>query len=272
MQRALYAVALLALACLLIRAARTGLAGDYVDPISRITTQDEALYANSAIAMARSGDWLTPRFMGRLALYKPPLLIWVSAVSVKLLGVSRLALRLPVSLFCALAAGLVFLFSAETKSWQAGVCAALLLATNHLWHVLGGSCMTDGILAALYISAMYCLFADPWLESRAALWGYSGAVAAAILTKSIAGILPLGVLGLYWLAAPPKYKPRFWRVCLAGGLALALAAPWFLYELAAHGRWFLAEHIGVEILGYGSGALPRRRKRATRCSTCCAWR
>ncbi|HWC95313.1 MAG TPA: hypothetical protein VG456_01150, partial [Candidatus Sulfopaludibacter sp.] len=100
-------------------------------------------------------------------------------------------------------------------------------------------------------------FTDPWLESRAAFWGFAASVAGAILTKSIAGILPLGVLGLYWLAAPAKYKPSFLRICLAGLLALALASPWFLYQLAAHGRWFQAEHIGVEIMGYGTGAPPQ---------------
>lgn len=94
MRRALCAVALLALACLLVRAARVGLAGDYIDKISNITAQHEALYAHSAIAMARDGDWLTPRFMGRYALYEPPLLVWTAAVSSKLLGVSRLSLRL----------------------------------------------------------------------------------------------------------------------------------------------------------------------------------
>lgn len=257
MQRALCTVALLALVCLLTRAARTGLAGDYVDPISHITAADEAMYASSAISMAEKGDWLTPKFMGRLALYKPPLLIWASAVSARLWGVSRLALRLPIALFCSLAMGLVFLFASELRSWQAGACAAALLASNHLWHVLAGSCMTDGLLVAWYVAAMYCLFADPWLESKTALWGFAGAVAAAILTKSIAGILPLCVLGLYWLAAPRNYKPAFLRVCLAGLLALALASPWFLYQLAVHGRWFQAEHIGVEILGYGAGAPPQ---------------
>ncbi len=257
MQRAFYAVALLALACLLIRAARTGLAGDYVDPISRISAQDEALYASSAIAMAQSGDWLTPRFMGRLALYKPPLLIVAAGISARLLGISRLSLRLPVAILCALALGLVFLFAAELHSWESGAAAAALLASSHMWHVLAGSCMTDGILVACCIAAMYCLFSDPWLESKGALWGFAGAVAAAILTKSIAGILPLAVLGLYWLAAPRRYKPSFGRVCLAGVLALALAAPWFLYQLAVHGRWFRAEQIGVEILGYGAGAPPQ---------------
>ncbi|SPE42931.1 membrane hypothetical protein [Candidatus Sulfopaludibacter sp. SbA3] len=220
MQRALYAVALLALVCLLFRAARTGLAGDYVDPISHITAQDEALYAHSAITMAQNGDWLTPTFMGRLALYKPPLLIWLSAASARLLGVSRLALRFPIALLCSLAVGLVFLFAAELNSWQAGACAAALLASNHLWHVLGGSCMTDGILVALTVAAVYCLFADPWLESKAAFWGFSAAVAGAILTKSVAGLLPLGPpaarrtgIVLAGRAAPvqahvPAYLPR----------------------------------------------------------------
>jgi len=40
-------------------------------------------------------------------------------------------------------------------------------------------------------------------------------------------------------------------------LALALAAPWFVYQLRAHGRWFWAEHIGIEILGFGAGAPPQ---------------
>src|ERR1035441_3513168 len=120
MPRAFCAVALLALACLLVRAARVGMAGDTIDPVGKIAAQDEAYYANQAIAMAHDGGWLTPRFMGRYALFKPPLLVWAAAVSAKLFGVSRLSLRLPVALFCALALGLIFLWAGELAGWQAG--------------------------------------------------------------------------------------------------------------------------------------------------------
>ena len=257
MRRALCAVALLALACLLVRAARVGLAGDYIDPISKITAQDEALYAHSAIAMAREGDWLTPRFMGRYALYKPPLLVWMAAASSKLLGVSRLGLRLPVALLSALGLGLIFLWAGELAGWQAGAAAGALLLSNHLWHTLAGLCMTDGLLLAFYIAAFYALFCDPWLESRAALLGFSAAVAAAMLTKGIAGILPLAVLGVYWLAARRQERPAFPRVCLAAVLALVFAAPWFVYQFAVHPRWFWTEHVAVEILGFGAGAPPQ---------------
>uniref|UniRef100_Q02BX3 Glycosyl transferase, family 39 n=1 Tax=Solibacter usitatus (strain Ellin6076) TaxID=234267 RepID=Q02BX3_SOLUE len=257
MRRAFFAVALLALACLLVRAARVGLAGDYIDPISKITAQDEALYSHSAMAMAREGDWLTPRFMGRYALYKPPLLIWGAALSTKLLGVSRVALRLPGMILSALALGLLFLWAAELAGWQAGVIAAALLLSNHIWYSLSTLCLSDAFLVSFYVAAFYALFSDPWLESRAALWGFAGSVAAAILTKGIAGILPLAVLGLYWIAARPKERPHFFRLVAVTALACALAAPWFLYQLGMHYRWFWTEHIAVEILGYGAGAPPQ---------------
>src|ERR1041384_7313627 len=127
MRAAFCAIALLALACLLIRAARVGIAGDYVDPVGHLRAQDEALYANSAIRMAQSGEWLTPKFMGRYALYKPPLLAWLAGLSARGVGISRTGLRLPIALMCSLALGLVFLWGAELRSWQAGGCAALLV-------------------------------------------------------------------------------------------------------------------------------------------------
>ena len=257
MKRALCTVALVALACLLVRAARVGLSGDSLDPIDKTKSQDEASYAHSAIVMARGGDWLTPRFMGRYALHKPPLLIWAAAASVKALGISRISLRLPIAIVSALGLGLIFLWAGELAGWQAGAVAAGLLFSNHLWHTLAGLCMTDGLLLGFSIAAMYALFCDPWLESRAALAGFSAAVAAAILTKGIAGTVPLAVLGLYWLAARRQERPAFRRVCEAAALALAFAAPWFVYQLAVHGRWFWSEHIAVEILGFGAGAPPQ---------------
>jgi len=65
MRLALCAVALLALASLLVRSARVGLAGDYVDPISKVTAQDEALYAHSAIRARARADG-SPHFHGPL--------------------------------------------------------------------------------------------------------------------------------------------------------------------------------------------------------------
>jgi hypothetical protein len=263
MRRAYCAVVLLALVCLLPRAALVGMTGDYVDSIGKITAQDEALYGNSAIAMAQRGDWLTPHFMGRPALYKPPMLIWASAASAKLLGVGRVPLRLPVALIAALAVGLIFLWGAEAGGIVAGACAALLVLGNHLFHTLSTLVMTDVMLLAFTSAAVYAIYSDPWLESRGALWGYAAASAGAILTKGVAGVFPVAVLGMYWLAVRPKERPRLARAATALALTGALAAPWFLYQLAAHPRWFWTEHIAVEILGFGAGAPPQTSRENT---------
>lgn len=257
MRQAFLAVVVLAFAVLFIRAARIGLAGDYLDPVAKISAQDEALYSHSAIRLSQRGDWLTPRFLERFALYKPPLAIWLAGTSAKLLGVSRIALRLPMILIAALGLGLLFLFAAEMRAWQAGAFAVALLLSNRLWMVPTSMVLTDGLLAAFEIAAAYCLFADPWLESRAAFWGFSVSFAAAVLTKGIAAA-PLGLaFALYCVFAPVRRRPAVGRALAAMTPAALLVLPWYAYQAIVHTRWFLAEHFGLEIFSFGAGGPPQ---------------
>lgn len=257
MRGAFCAVFLLALVCLLPRAARVGMTGDYVDPIGKITAQDEALYGNSAIHMARDGDWMTPHFMGRLALYKPPLLIWISGLSARVFGITTFNMRAPVTAVAAVAIGVIFLWGAEAGGITAGACAALLVLSNRLFHTLSTLVMTDALLLAFTAAAVYAIFCDPWLESRASLWGFAACTAGAILAKGIAGVSPIAILGLFWVSVRPNERPAPRRVLLAIGLACALSLPWFVYQLAVHPRWFWTEHIAIEILGFGAGTPPQ---------------
>src|SRR5262249_25582858 len=75
-------------------AATPGIATSYVDPIAKIQAQDEAFYGAISLEMARRGDWLTPRFLGRFALTKPPMLNWLQAGALKIMN-RNLALRAP---------------------------------------------------------------------------------------------------------------------------------------------------------------------------------
>ncbi len=58
---------------------------------------DEALYANNALEMCLNNDFWTMRVDGSPTLYntKPPLAIWLKAVSMRLFGVHELSVRLP---------------------------------------------------------------------------------------------------------------------------------------------------------------------------------
>ncbi len=240
---------LLAFAWLAAGSWQTGLAAGYLDPLSQIDAQDEALYAHSSVEMATGGEWLTPRFMHRFGLYKPPLLMWMSAAAMRVVGLNTFGLRLPAILMAALAVCLVFRMG--------GWLAALLTATSHLWFTLAGRALTDGLLLAAIVVAMYALWCDPQLESRRSFWMFSLAVAGAILTKSVAGAMPLLMAGAAWMMLPRGERPTWRRLLATAAVIGVVAAPWFAYQLMAHTRWFLAEHIGVEILTFGTGAPPQ---------------
>src|SRR5262245_10970493 len=58
---------------------------------------DEALYALSALDMLSSGDWVRTTLLGVTDYYnaKPPLNVWLIALSFKAFGASLTSLRLP---------------------------------------------------------------------------------------------------------------------------------------------------------------------------------
>lgn len=247
------AVPVVAFAVLAFGIERWSVAGAFVDPIGQIRAQDEAVYSHTAITMAMDGDWLTPRFLDRFAMYKPPLLYWLSAASVKLLGVSTFSLRLPSLMAGAVGAWVVFLWVRRERSRFPALLAAGFTLTSTLWYSLSRLALTDALLSTFCLAALYGLSLDPEMRERRTGLLYGLCAGGALMTKGIAGLLPLMALGVYWLWK----RPSFLQVVVAGLTALLVAAPWHLYQLAVHSRWFLAEYVGVEILRYAVGAPPQ---------------
>ena len=250
MKPALALVFCLSAALLAVRAARVHVADTYLDPIGRVDAQDEAMYASNALHMAEKGGWMTPVYQGRYGLYKPPLLAWMAGAAARAAGPSAFALRLPVILFAAFTACLVF-FCGASAHRAAGAAAALLLLADRLWFVLSSLCLTDSLLAAFVTAATFCLLRDPRLESHAARWGFALATAAAVMVKSVAGILPLLILLAFGSLAKSGERPPWRRIAAVTLGAAALAAPWALYQLAVHPRWFWNEFVLSEIFTYG---------------------
>src|SRR5579863_9332414 len=92
----LAAVGLLAAVALGYGIQGAGMASGYVDPLLHAGAQDEAVYGHAAARMVRTGHWMTPVFLDRFMLNKPPLLLWTGAASMRPAGIHALALRLPV--------------------------------------------------------------------------------------------------------------------------------------------------------------------------------
>ena len=228
-------------------AAAPGVASSYVDPVAKIQDQDEALYGAISIHMAGSGDFMTPVFLDAYELVKPPLLYWLQATGIKLTGRTRLAMRLPSIFAGAATIALVFAWlMAEGAGLTAALTGALLLLSSHLWFVLSRAGLTDALLAFTTTLALFALARDPRLASRAGLWTFGLASGAAILTKGIAGLFPLLALALFCVIS--RDRPNWMRLAQAAGISAAIAAPWHVYELWRHTRWFWAQYVMSEIV------------------------
>ncbi len=207
--------------------------------------QDEAVYSHAAMRMADSGEWSTPRFLGRYFLYKPPLLYWLAGASAKLFGPQPWALRLPSILASSLVAAIVFAWARRLSGgslWR-GVAAWLLLFASPMFRDLGSRTMTDALLMLAIVASA----ALP-VEYLALC------VAAGILVKSIGGLIPILIAGFAWVLL--RERPPLQRVIVGAALGVLVAAPWFVYQWETHRRWFEAEFIGVELLAYGTAAPP----------------
>jgi len=244
-----FIVFLAALAILGIGLESARVAETISDPIARFRSQDESLFANSAITMVLRGDWMTPKFLGRIYLYKPPLQLWLSAISMKLFGITLLGLRLPILLAGACGVALLFAWGRRTGS---GLAAALLLLADPMWQIFSHIDYTDMLATVFIATALYLVARDPRLERPATIFGFALATAAAIMTKSAAGALPAVILVLFALVIRAEQRPRWTRIVLAGLWTIAFAAPWHIYELLMHRRWFWADYVGTQLLGYGT--------------------
>ncbi|MBC6608385.1 glycosyltransferase family 39 protein [Hymenobacter sp. BT188] len=167
---------------------------------------DEGRLAVNAAEMDLNNNWIVTYFGGAPDMWntKPPLMIWLEVLSLRLFGYTNTALRLP-SAFAALATVIVLYVFARfyLRQMLGGVFAVIVLLTSDGYidqHVTRTGDY-DSLLTLMLTSA--ALFFFWYLESgrRVALVGFATAIVLAALTK--------GVAGLFWL--PPLVFYTVWR-------------------------------------------------------------
>jgi len=94
---------------------------------------DEAIYANNSIEMMTDCNLLVVKHEGKPDLFntKPPLVIWLQALSMKLFGINEFAIRFPSALFGLFTVLAVYFFCARViKSRITGLFSVLVLITS----------------------------------------------------------------------------------------------------------------------------------------------
>lgn len=209
-----------------------------------LLTPDEPRYAAIAREMARSGDWITPRLWGEAWFEKPPLYYWLAAVSMRLIGRSEMAARLPSACLAALLWIATWWVTGRLFGKPSGAFAFLLGISSLGMIVFSHGASTDMPFTATFGLAMLCLCVwlfDPVRAGRRRwLLAFYVFLALATLAKGPVSIILSGGSFLLWTAATRKWsllRPLLHPLGILTFLLISL--PWFLVSALLSGGSFL---------------------------------
>ena len=153
---------------------------------------DSVQYANISREMLLNKSFLQIFDQGKDYLDKPPLLFWVSALSMYIFGINDIAFRLPSILMAVLAIYSTYKFTILYYSKEIALLAALVLASSQAMFLITHDLRTDTMLMAWVILGIWqfssWLFTKKWISLITAFV----AVAFGMMTKGpIALMVPI---------------------------------------------------------------------------------
>ncbi|HET6506139.1 MAG TPA: glycosyltransferase family 39 protein [Baekduia sp.] len=211
-------VALLGLAALLYLWAlsKNGWANDY--------------YSAAVRSMAGSWhDFLYGSFdaKGLMTVDKPPLALWVEALSAKVFGFDPLAILVPQALMGVASVGLLYDLTRRRWGRTAGTVAGLALALTPVVVAISRHNNPDALLVLCSVSALWCFVRA--LERGATRWlVLAGAcVGLGFEAKMGAALMVVPGMALAWLwVAPRGRRLAIRQLAVAGAALVAVALAW----------------------------------------------
>jgi 4-amino-4-deoxy-L-arabinose transferase-like glycosyltransferase len=200
---------------------------------------DEARLAYNALEMYQSnGNPLVVTFDGQPEMWstKPPLMIWLQVISMKIIGVSELALRLP-SALAALASCLLlyWFFARKFNKPLLGILVATLLVTCGGYIRLHGTRTGDYDSLLTFFVTGYSIFYFLYFEEKKNKFLYLLFIfmALGVLTKSVSAVLFLPAMFFYLFI-----NKKHFRIFLTPHLYIGIA----VFITVAIGYYLLREH------------------------------
>jgi 4-amino-4-deoxy-L-arabinose transferase-like glycosyltransferase len=208
---------------------------------------DEATYAEVVHEAVASHSYLDFTWNGQPYLKKPPLLFWSVIASTEAFGEHEWSMRLPSVLFGVGTLLLIYLAATAVAGRVAGLCAGLMPLGFYFFIARGGrECATD---APLVFFSMLAIFALSRARNDRRWIALSGAACGlAILSKGLAGLIPLAaaVISLMWLPAFAELGVSSAVMLL--GVTTIVAAPWFLHQALTNMALFWSTFVRQETL------------------------
>lgn len=200
---------------------------------------DEQTYSQMAYYMVKSGDYLNPHAFGELAIWtgKPPLLMWLMALSYQTFGVTDFATRFFSPIFGALALVFTYFLGKHLYNRAVGFLSVLILGNFSTFYLFATHAMTDVLLTCFILGSFYFFVLSQEKDTTGWYAPLSGVFfGLAFLTKQTSSLLIPVILMVYLILSQRSLKPLFTKqfgIFLAA--ALAVMAPWVIYMSLSYG-------------------------------------
>jgi 4-amino-4-deoxy-L-arabinose transferase-like glycosyltransferase len=159
---------------------------------------------------------------GVMTVDKPPLALWVQALSVRAFGYSSLSLLVPQALMGVASAGLTYDLTRRMFGRVAGFCAGLVLVLTPTIIAVSRHNNPDALLALCCVGALWCLVRG--LQDGRTRWIVASGVCVGLgfETKMAAALLVVPAIAAAWLWIAPRGRLVAVRQLLAGGAAMVV--------------------------------------------------
>jgi 4-amino-4-deoxy-L-arabinose transferase-like glycosyltransferase len=164
---------------------------------------------------------------GLVSVDKPPLTLWLQALSAKVFGFSSFSILLPEALAGVAAVWLLYLLVARYFGRVAGLAAALALAVSPVSVSVNRDNNPDALLALLLVASVY--FGARAAESGRLRWliGSAVLVGLAFNTKMLAAMVVVPGIALAYLVLPQlRWRVRFFHLAVAAVVLVAVSGAW----------------------------------------------
>ncbi len=218
---------------------------------------DEGRYANIARAMVLGGDWWEPRMSGFGHYDKPPLVYWITAVSLRVFGMNEWAARVPPFLGAMMSLAGLGWAAWRLRGARVAWFSVLLCGASVQFFALGRILCPDMLLTG------WCTLAlAAWAECRHrggawSWWLLSLAFwTCAWWTKATPAFIPLAGLYVGLLATRDIPGRRALRVWLLLPAILVLGAAWFVSMMTTHPElkhFFFGRELAGRMTGHADG-------------------